>query len=89
MQGVGDSCDASGEYTTEEEERHSSGDFNTTVVNCHQSADALLGSEVDGSAVVPDRTSSSNLTFKTPEHVKVLLFNFVHQFWNRKFNFSS
>lgn len=50
-------------------ERQSSGDFNATVVNCHQSSEAVPG-DYDGS-VLPEKPSPSTLVPNTPEHNKV------------------
>lgn len=70
-QPIGDSCDASGEYTTEEDdlERQSSGDFNATVVNCHQSSETVPG-DYDGT-ILSEKPSPSTLVPNTPEHTKV------------------
>lgn len=77
VQPIGDSCDASGEYTTEEDdlERQSSGDFNATVVNCHQSSEAVPG-EYDVSNV-PEKPSPSTLVPNTPEHTKVCMWDML------------
>jgi len=63
----GESCDASGEYTTEEEERQSSGDFNQSAfLPSHNSTEVLTTLDT----TVVDKHSPSSPSH-TPEHFKV------------------
>jgi len=58
----GESCDdASWEYTSGEEERHSSGDFNASVIHCHQST------VIEDTPTLP----SPSLSASPPEHFKI------------------
>uniref|UniRef100_A0A1B6EWZ8 KASH domain-containing protein n=2 Tax=Cuerna arida TaxID=1464854 RepID=A0A1B6EWZ8_9HEMI len=65
----GESCDASGEYTTEEEghSAHSSGDFHTSVINCHQSAELIPTLD----SPVGDKPSPSTIVSSSSDHFKI------------------
>ncbi|XP_039288846.1 uncharacterized protein LOC111043821 isoform X3 [Nilaparvata lugens] len=74
-QAVGDSCDASSEYTTGDDdfERHSSDEFNTSsnaTATCHQSSDALDGGST---SFYNDKSSPATIVPNSPEHTKVVM----------------
>ncbi|XP_075226377.1 klarsicht isoform X2 [Lycorma delicatula] len=74
-QTIVDSCDASCECTTEDDdlERHSSDDLNTSsVATCHLSAEAIESGDLDAT-LVPEKSFPSQILPNSPEHTKVVM----------------